>query len=141
MRIRNVLASGVFASALVLGVTTSPASAADGVQRAGLSSKVPDDRYCAVSDWDGKACFDGYGEWFYLLDDYDDHVPIAIKWSHQKLNGTWRSGVIYSDRGPGVWTSLNKSFEENLYVSYELCDFDVSTMEAYNCVGTGWGPT
>ncbi|MFI8952823.1 hypothetical protein ACIGO6_41035 [Streptomyces sp. NPDC053750] len=142
LRIRHILASGAVGASLVLGPATMPASAADGVQRATPTSSSPNSGSCAVSDWDGTACFEGYGEWFYLLDDYDDHVPIAIKWEHQKLDGTWRRGVIYNDYGPDAgWTSVNKSFEENGFVTYWLCDFDVSTKEAYNCVGPGWGPT
>ncbi|OAL12897.1 hypothetical protein A4V12_23185 [Streptomyces noursei] len=64
-------------------------------------------------------------------------MPVAIKWSHRTSTGALRSGVIYNDRGPSAgWTAVNKSFEEDLQVSYYLCDFDLATFEAYNC----WGP-
>ncbi|MFB7468199.1 hypothetical protein ACFCZ1_32735 [Streptomyces sp. NPDC056224] len=142
MRIGRVLASGVFGTVLALGVATAPASAADGVQRAVPTSGNPPSESCAVSDWDGTGCFVGSGEVFWLRDEYDDHIPIAIKWHHRTSTGAIRRGVIYNDYGPSAgWTTVNKSFEEDLFVEYELCDFDTSTRQTYNCVGTGWGPT
>lgn len=133
----RMIASGAVTAVLTWAMTTAPAAAADGVQRANVVSGSPGSYSCALVDYDGTACFESYGEWFWVKDTHDDRVPVAIKWSHRTSTGALRSGVIYNDRGPSAgWTAVNKSFEEDLQVSYYLCDFDLATFEAYNC----WGP-
>ncbi|WP_432089500.1 hypothetical protein [Streptomyces sp. bgisy095] len=144
MRLGRTLASGLFGAALVLGFTASPASAADGVQRASVvgGGGPQDSRACGLEDWNATACFEPYGEWFWLKDEDADNLPVAIKWSYSNPGYPSRSGVIYNDHGKAAgWTNVNKSFEEYGTITYELCEFNVSTQRTSNCWGTGWSQT
>ena len=143
MKVRNGM-TGIAGAALVLGFATSPAMAADGVQRASVvgGSGPEDSRACALSDWNATACFESYGERFWLKDEDADGLPVAIKWSYSNPGYTSRSGVIYNDHGKAAgWTNVNKSFEEHGQIYYSLCDFDVPTKRTSNCWGTGWSQT
>ncbi|MCM3297105.1 hypothetical protein M4D73_02395 [Streptomyces pseudogriseolus] len=143
MRVGRTLASGLFGAALVLALAGSPASAADGVQHADVvGGSGPDDRACGLSDWNATACFEPYGEWFWLKDEDADGIPVAIRWWYSNPGYPSRSGVIYNDHGKAAgWTNVNKSFEENGQITYELCAFDVPTKSTDNCWGTGWSQT
>lgn len=143
MRLGRTLASGLIGSALVLTLATSPAAAADGVQRASVvGGSGPGSQYCGLSDWNATACFVPNGEWFWLKDEDADGVPVAITWSYSNPGYPSRSGVIYNDHGKAAgWTNVNKSFAEDGQLYYSLCDFDVPTQQTSNCWGTAWAHT
>ncbi|MFF8293276.1 hypothetical protein ACF068_29225 [Streptomyces sp. NPDC016309] len=143
MRRGRILASGLFGAALVLGFTTSPASAADGVQRASVvGGSGPDSGYCGLITWNATACFEPYGEWFWLKDEDADGLPVAIKWSYSNPGYPSRSGVIYNDHGKAAgWTNVNKSFAEDGLLYYEVCEYHVPTQRTSNCTGPAWSYT
>ncbi|MGW6459885.1 hypothetical protein ACWF94_28820, partial [Streptomyces sp. NPDC055078] len=126
MRLARLLCGGVFGAVLAVGLVASPAAAADGIQRAGIAAGSPPPASCGLSDWDGTACFNPKGEWFWLRDDNADGVPVAIEWYGEG----GRQGVIYNDRGKAAgWTNLNKSFPERQQMYYYLCDYNVPRQE------------
>ncbi|MFD7768883.1 hypothetical protein [Streptomyces sp. NPDC059787] len=119
----RVLASGLAGAALVLGIATSPASAADGWQ---ATSDVSDSTF-GQYDYEcddfagGEACFQPHGEWFWVRDLSADNLPVAMVWSYSD-DSTYRSGVAYDTLGKAKgWTNLNKSFPEDGLLFWQAC--------------------
>lgn len=134
-RTSRVLASAVFGAVLAVGAATSSASAADGRQRANLTSDSPGMESACI-DWflGGEACFEPYGEWFWVRDVQADNDPVAIIWNYQSPIGTQRSGVIYHDYGKAAgWANLNKSFEENGWMTFSVCNINLSNGDTWDC--------
>ncbi|MFI6289613.1 hypothetical protein ACIBCM_33595 [Streptomyces sp. NPDC051018] len=141
MSVGRFIASGVFGAALVLGVAASPATAADGTQRAMPKAGTPAGG-CLYEDWWAKVCFEPVGEWFWLLDKTGASSHFAVEWEHWTSSGVRRHGVIYNDHGPaGSWTAVNKSFEEGLTVVWRVCDYDVPSGGLSWCSGGNVSPT
>lgn len=117
------------ALALILA-TASPALAADGWQRSTPDSTWDNGHYkkCIYyySNYittDAGACFQPYGEWFWLKDVDEDGKPVAVDW--KSTNG--RAGTIYFDGGKAYgWTSLNKSFDEDVLISFRVCEAKIT---------------
>ncbi|TDC62235.1 hypothetical protein [Streptomyces hainanensis] len=141
MRIRRALIGGLAGAALATGIAASPASAADGLQRAAVTSSTPPSGIPnAASGFVGEARFDPHGEWFWLRDTWADNEPVAIEWDYwHPETGQSRSGVIYANQGQAAgWTNLNKSFDEGGHMYFSVCQIDLSEgMDGlYDC----WGP-
>lgn len=123
MRLGRVLASGLAGAALVLGIATSPASAADGWQATSDADDSTFGRYDYECDdfGGGEACFQPYGEWFWIRDLDADNLPVAMEWSYHG-DGAPRFGVAYNTLGKARgWTNLNKSFPENGMLHWNVC--------------------
>ncbi|CAL9342641.1 hypothetical protein AB0K66_19560 [Streptomyces werraensis] len=123
MRASRVVASVLTGAALVLGVAASPASAADGWQ----ATADADDSTFGQHPYEcddfagGEACFQPYGEWFWVRDLSADNLPVAMVWSYSDDFGS-RQGVAYDTLGKARgWTNLNKSFEEYGSLFWQVC--------------------
>ncbi|MFC9914497.1 hypothetical protein [Streptomyces sp. NPDC059862] len=144
MRTGRVLASGLFGAALALGITAAPATAADGWQKtvdvSESSYSNGESKRCATSG-NGQACFQAYGEWFWLRDSYVNGEPIAMDWYVETSAGV-RSGVAYWNGGSAAgWTNLNKSFDEGYTITFRVCEVDIPTEWVYEDTCSSWTST
>ncbi|WP_405425838.1 hypothetical protein [Micromonospora sp. NBC_00617] len=90
----------------------------------------------------GKGCFEGYGEWFWLRDTDADDEPVVIHWTHRTMYDKPREGYIYADQGKAAgWTSLNKSFEEGLFIYFKVCIVDLNDHTLSWCGALEWVAT
>ncbi|MGC4876039.1 hypothetical protein ACLQ26_07130 [Micromonospora sp. DT43] len=139
----RLVASAVAGTVLALAALAAPASAADGWQRASVTSDSPSrDARCSDVSFVGEGCFEGYGEWFWLRDTNADDEPVVIHWTHRTFNGTLREGYIYANQGKAAgWTKINKSFEEGLFIYFEVCNADLARHTTSWCGGLEWAAT
>ncbi|MCI4062874.1 hypothetical protein MRQ36_09935 [Micromonospora sp. R77] len=131
MKIRGATIAGGLALAAALTLSTATAaSAADSWQR---TTDVADSTYnnghakvCATGSPVGIACFQPYGEWFWLRDIDTNGEPVVVEWNYFGSDGA-RNGEAYWDGGAAAgWTNLNKSYYDNGNMRFRVCEADLS---------------
>ncbi|MEV4535219.1 hypothetical protein AB0J82_15445 [Asanoa sp. NPDC049518] len=132
----GAVALSVLVAATVIA-SGSPASAADGWQRAGVVSEqdAVEPLHCHPSDY-AVGCFQPYGEWIWLYDTSANNIPVAVKWNFRPKGSSTvsRSGVVYNDRGMAAgYTAINKSFGDGGIFSFQTCQADLPTKTTKDC--------
>ncbi|WP_055570287.1 hypothetical protein [Streptomyces prasinopilosus] len=126
---------------MAVAVAASPASAADGWQRAKLGGS-PGSAPCIVNILVGEGCFEPLGEWVYVKDTYADNEPVGVVWSFSGPSSSYREGVIYVTEGSNAgWASVNKSFPEDGWFSWRVCNVDITDGSTSWCSGEETVPT
>jgi hypothetical protein len=127
-RIGKTVLAGIVTLGFVLG-SAGPAAAADGWQS---TQNVPDSEFnnghvkkCLSDYYNGRICFQPYGDYFWLKDENANGLPIAVEWNLYTPNydDTGRGGVIYDAHGADAgWTRTNKDFPEGYVLEMRGCD-------------------
>ncbi|MFF4537973.1 hypothetical protein [Streptomyces aureus] len=117
----------IAAAAAAWAVAISPAAAVT-TEKDVTSSDNGTHQYsaCRVASY-GQACFAPDGEWFSVEDDQADSKSVVVIWElyGKDLAGHYtdllRRGYIWHTMGNGTIGYQNKSFPENLRVSFLVC--------------------
>jgi hypothetical protein len=119
-----------------MAVATAPASAADSWQKAPLGGSPSSDASCIVNVLVGNGCFEPYGEWVRVKDTNADNEPVGVVWHFTSPTSSYRSGVIYITQGSAAgWGSVNKSFPEDGWFTWKVCNVDISSGDMSWCSG------
>ncbi|NUP17436.1 MAG: hypothetical protein HOZ81_15305 [Streptomyces sp.] len=128
---KSRLATLAIAASAFTMIATSPAYAWPTEQDIATARPNPDGvPDCARATSGAKACFDEFGDWFYITDRYKDGYSAVALWRVKDANGSvMRGGNVWNRDGAGTTRFKNKDLPEEYYVDWASCVGDYATKD------------
>ncbi len=79
------------------------------------------------------ACFDPYGDRWYVKDTAADSASAEARWNNYLSNELYRTGICRNSLGAGRWGVCNKNYYEQSTVHWRACVYDASANRLIRC--------